>query len=75
MMKKPKLSTSLQPQRTVEELKNLRDLTADVAPNGTYTFTLDMRAPTGDGTYTTGWAIHLEDGSTCALNLTINVTR
>ena len=54
---------------------DLRDLTADVAPNGTYTFTLDMKAPTGDGTFTTGWAIHLEDGSTCALNLTINVTR
>jgi hypothetical protein len=54
---------------------DLRDVTSDVAPNGTYTVTIDMKAPTGDGTHTTAWAIQLEDGSTCALNLTINVSK
>ncbi len=54
---------------------DLRDLTSDVAPNGTYTVTIDMQAPSGDGTHTTSWAIQLEGGATCQLNLTINVTR
>jgi hypothetical protein len=55
--------------------KDAFDLGNDVAPNGTYTFTIDMKAPNSDGTYTTSWGIYLEDGSVCALNLSINVTK
>jgi hypothetical protein len=54
---------------------DLRDVTSNVAPNGTYTVTIDMKAPSNDGTHTTKWAIRLEDGSTCDLNLTINVSK
>lgn len=54
---------------------DIYDLSSDVAPNGTYTVTIDMKAPSNDGTHSTSWAIYLEDGSTCALNLTINVTK
>lgn len=54
---------------------DLRDLSSNVAPNGTYTVAIDMKAPTGDGTHTTAWVIQLEEGQTCALNLTINVTK
>lgn len=53
---------------------DLVDLTSDVAPNGTYTVTIDMRAPDSDGTYTTTWLMHLEDGSSCELTMTINVS-
>jgi hypothetical protein len=54
---------------------DLVDLKSDVAPNGTYTLTMDMRAPAGDGTYKTSWELVLGDGSVCALNMTINVTK
>lgn len=50
------------------------DLEHDVAPNGTYTFTVDMKAPSNDGSYSASWGIYLEDGSVCTLNLRINVT-
>ncbi len=51
------------------------DLGNDVAPNGTYTVVIDMKAPSNDGTHTTHWALTLEDGSTCNLNMTINVSK
>ncbi len=51
------------------------DLGHDVAPNGTYTFGVDMKAPSSDGTYTATWGLNMEDGSTCSLNLKINVTK
>jgi hypothetical protein len=50
------------------------DLEHDVAPDGTYTFTVDMKAPSNDGSYSASWGIYLEDGSVCSLNLRINVT-
>jgi hypothetical protein len=53
---------------------DMQDLTADVAPNGTYTVTIDMKAPSSDGTYSTSWGIYLEDGTVCTLALKINVT-
>jgi hypothetical protein len=53
---------------------DLMDLTSDVAPNGTYSVVIDMKAPGTDGQYKTNWAINLEDGTTCTLSLTINVT-
>jgi hypothetical protein len=54
---------------------DLVDLNSDVAPNGTYTVTIDMKAPSSDGTYNTSWGLVLEDGTVCALNLTINVSK
>lgn len=54
---------------------DLRDLPSDVAPNGTTTITIDMKAPSGDGTYTTSWVVALEDGSECTLGLKINVSK
>lgn len=51
------------------------DLGSDVAPNGTYTVIIDMKAPSGDGKYTTTWGMTLEDGSVCTLSLTINVVK
>ncbi len=54
---------------------DLKDLGSDVAPNGTYTVVVDMKAPSSDGTYSTTWGIFLEDGSVCTLNLKINVTK
>lgn len=54
---------------------DIYDLASDVAPNGTYTITIDMKAPSGDGTYSASWGIFLEDGSVCSLGLTINVTK
>lgn len=54
---------------------DLVDLGSDVAPNGTYTVVVDMKAPGSDGTYTTSWAMTLEDGSVCTLSLTINVVK
>lgn len=51
------------------------DLASDVAPNGTYTVVIDMKAPSSDGTYSTTWGIYLEDGSVCSLTLKINVTK
>lgn len=59
----------------LQKSKDLYDLGADVAPNGTYTVTVDMRAPSSDGTYSTTWGIYLEDGSVCSLPLTINVSK
>jgi hypothetical protein len=53
---------------------DVRDLSSDVAPNGTLTFVLDMKAPGSDGTYSTNWGIYLEDGTVCTLALKINVT-
>lgn len=50
------------------------DLGSDVAPNGTTTITLDMKAPSSNGTYSTSWGIYLEDGTVCTLTLKINVT-
>lgn len=49
------------------------DLGNDVAPNGTYTIAIDMKAPGSDGTYSASWGIYLEDGSVCTLNLKFNV--
>lgn len=51
------------------------DLQHDVAPNGTYTFTVDMKAPSNDGSYSTSWGIHLEDGSVCTMSLNISVSK
>ncbi len=51
------------------------DLASDVAPNGTYTIVIDMKAPSGDGKYTTKWGLYLEDGSVCTLSMTINVSK
>ena len=51
------------------------DLGNDVAPNGTYTFAIDMKAPANDGTFTSVWGLNLEDGSVCQLSLNINVTK
>ncbi|MBE0698788.1 MAG: hypothetical protein IH586_17860 [Anaerolineaceae bacterium] len=53
---------------------DVRDLNSDVAPNGTYTVTIDMKAPGSDGTYSTSWGIYLEDGTVCTLSLKINVS-
>lgn len=53
---------------------DLLDLGSDVAPNGTYSIVIDMKAPSSDGTYSTTWGIYLEDGSVCSLTLKINVT-
>jgi len=54
---------------------DLFDLSSDVAPNGTYTVVIDMKAPSSDGTYSAQWGIFLEDGSVCTLNLKINVSK
>ncbi len=51
------------------------DLGNDVAPNGTYTIVIDMKAPGSDGTYSASWGIYLEDGTVCPLNLKINVVK
>lgn len=51
------------------------DLQSNVAPNGTYKVTIDMKAPGSDGTYSASWGIYLEDGSVCTLNLKISVTK
>jgi hypothetical protein len=58
----------------LQESGDLVDLDSDVAPNGTYTIVVDMKAPSSDGTYTTTWGIYLEDGTVCPLTITINVT-
>lgn len=55
--------------------KTLIDMTSDVAPNGTYTVVIDMTAPATDGSYSTAWGISLGDGSTCELDMSINVTK
>jgi len=54
---------------------DLYDLKSDVAPNGTYTVTIDMKTPTGDGTFTTTWGLVMNDGSICNLTMTFNVTK
>jgi len=54
---------------------DLIDLGSDIAPNGTYTIVVDMKAPSSDGTYSTNWGIYLEDGTVCTLTLKINVTK
>lgn len=54
---------------------DLFDLGSDVVPNGTYTVTIDMKAPSSDGSYSARWGVFLEDGSVCTLNLTINVSK
>ena len=54
---------------------DLYDLKSDVAPNGTYTVTVDMKTPTGDGTFTTTWGLVTSDGTVCSLSMTINVTK
>lgn len=59
----------------LQESGDLVDLDSDVAPNGTYTIVVDMKAPSSDGTYTTTWGIYLEDGTVCPLTITINVTK
>ena len=59
----------------LQESGDLVDLESDVAPNGTYTIVVDMKAPSSDGTYTTSWGIYLEDGTVCPLTITINVTK
>ena len=51
------------------------DLGSDVAPNGTYTVVVDMKAPSNDGTHTTRWGLTLEDGSVCYLSMTLNVSK
>ena len=53
----------------------LVDMTSDVAPNGTYTVTIDMKTPSGDGTFKTTWGLSMSEGTTCNLSLTINVTK
>lgn len=59
----------------LQESGDVVDLGADVAPNGSYTIVVDMKAPSSDGTYTTKWGIYLEDGTVCPLTITINVTK
>jgi hypothetical protein len=59
----------------LQSKSDLYDLSSDVAPNGTYTVTVDMKAPSSDGTYSTSWGLYLEDGTVCKLSLTINVTK
>ena len=51
------------------------DLKSNVAPNGTTSISMDMKAPSGDGTYTTKWGLYMDDGSVCTLSLKINVTK
>lgn len=54
---------------------NMVDLKSDVAPNGTTTVVIDMKAPSGDGTYTTTWGLYMNEDAVCNLSLTINVTK
>jgi hypothetical protein len=54
---------------------DLVDLKSDVAPNGTTTVVIDMKAPSSDGTYTTTWGLSMNEDSICTLSLTINVTK
>jgi hypothetical protein len=49
------------------------DLGSDIAPDDTFTFVVDMRAPSSPGRYSTTWAL-VQGGSTlCTLALTIDV--
>jgi hypothetical protein len=50
------------------------DLPSDVAPNGQYTFIVDMKAPGSNGRYSTTWAIVQSGTTLCTLPLTIDVT-
>lgn len=54
---------------------DLIDLSSDVAPNGTVSVAVDMKAPSSDGTYTTSWVMVINETSVCTLSLTINVTK
>ena len=59
----------------LQSKSDLYDLKSDVAPNGTYTVTVDMKTPSGDGTFTTTWGLVMNDGSICNLTMTFNVTK
>jgi hypothetical protein len=60
----------------LQKRTDLVDMTSDVAPDGTYTVVVDMKPPADrDGTFSTTWAIALEDGTTCTLNMKIKVTK
>lgn len=49
------------------------DLSADVAPNGTYTFIVDMVSPNTSGRHSATWAV-VQGGTTlCTMNVTIDV--
>jgi hypothetical protein len=54
---------------------DLYDLSGDVAPNGTTTIAIDMRAPSGDGTFTTTWGLYQEGAYICQFSLTLNVSK
>jgi hypothetical protein len=54
---------------------DLYDLSSDVAPNGTYTVTVDMKAPSGDGTYTAKWGLYMDGGYLCQFTMNINVSK
>ena len=49
------------------------DLTADVAPNASYTVGVDMVTPGSAGTYTATWIIITGKVTICTLNITILV--
>jgi hypothetical protein len=53
---------------------DLYDLSSDVAPNGTLTFTIDMKAPSGDGSYTSTWGLYM-GGFICEFSMNINVSK
>ena len=54
---------------------DLVDVNSDVAPNGTYTVLIDMKSPSGDGSYNATWGLNMGGGSICTLTMSINVTK
>jgi hypothetical protein len=54
---------------------DLYDLSSDVAPNGTYTVVIDMKAPSSDGSFTSTWGLYMNGGYICQFGMSINVTK
>lgn len=51
------------------------DLAKDVAPDGKYTFIVDMKTPADPGTYTSTWVMAEGSQTLCVLNLNIKVVK
>jgi hypothetical protein len=58
-----------------QQSADIVDLGSNVAPNGSFTVTVDMKAPSSDGDYATTWGLFLDDGSVCELSMNIHVTK
>jgi hypothetical protein len=49
------------------------DLNYDVPPNGQYTVTVDMKAPSAAGSYTTNWILRTKDDEYCRMSVSVQV--